>query len=175
MARIVRQKREPVVMVRRKPKPKVREEKKQPEPAQVAEKKKRKKRKSIPSEFYQQVAGELKTMLPDKLPYKTHIHKDILHRLHDQYPGQQLLLRRTVSAYLYSRCEKRKYLEAIVEGQCRHGLDGETYPIEPGAVVAAKEKIAAKDKWKAYWAKKRGKNGERQDLKRPPRPIHGAD
>lgn len=83
-------------------------------------------------EFFRRVQKDMENILPEKMPWKIGIDKDIFEVLKSKYDGQRKRLRRVIgspSSPLKNRIESLAYIEAGVKAPCRYGLNSEQHPL----------------------------------------------
>lgn len=83
-------------------------------------------------EFFRRVQKDMENILPEKMPWKIGIDKDIFEVLKSKYDGQRKRLRRVIgspSSPLKNKTESLAYIEAAVKAPCRYGLNSEQHPL----------------------------------------------
>ena len=82
-------------------------------------------------ELQAEIHPKIFTRLPKKMPYKIGTSNELLFDLLSEYPDQKSALRKAIKSIMHRHCNSYIYYQATLNADCRHGMDGEEYPLDP--------------------------------------------
>lgn len=122
-----------VVVTRKRPRPKIVKAVPVSTPKELPVKKKVEKppskKKQIDPVFRDRVKRDLNEILPEKMPWKLRIDRDLFHMLKDKYPDERTKLRKMICSILNYRTSAIAYIKVLETAECRYGFDLEEYPL----------------------------------------------
>lgn len=115
-----------VITKLRKTKSKVVDQKQTPKKTEKALPAKNRNEKQV---FFRRVQKDMEKILPNKMPWKIGIKKDIFEALKHKYTGKMSKLKAIIEIELRYKTKSLPYLEAMLNASCRYGIRLEQYPL----------------------------------------------